>query len=93
MSYPSAVWSGKYNEIPTVVDREVTVDEVIYDLVGAVYGVTRYCRDGKVFEDDGMAQHSSSTKHKKRRAALFAGHIGGKIGGKRVTDIYYTRRI
>ena len=58
-----------------------------------------------------MEEHSSSTKHKKRRAALskellgpyenlFAGHIdwkldhkNNKIGGKRLTDIYYTRRI
>jgi hypothetical protein len=47
------------------VDKEITVDYVKYDLIGVTYAngshfFTRYLRDGKTFEADGMRKHDTS---------------------------------
>jgi hypothetical protein len=115
LKYPTIDGKGDL-KMPDIVDKVVTIGEdVIYDIAGAVYAgnshfITRYVRDGKVFEADGMLEHPTHY-HPKRRAAFsveilgpyeesFAGHINWtldssnkKTGGKKATDIYYTKRI
>jgi hypothetical protein len=52
-------------ELPMYCDKEIKLDDVLYEIVGAIYGsgshfITRYLHDGKVFESDGMRECASS---------------------------------
>lgn len=94
VSYPF-LGKGALVDLPNFVEEELSIGEVVFDLVGVVYGdgihfVFRFLKDGKVYEADGM-QHHSTSKHKKIvRSALsreilgchkisLAGHIDWSI--------------
>ena len=94
------------------VEEEFVIEKVTYDLVGVIYGgnshfVFRFLKDGKLYEADGMAEHSKSTEHKKVRAALskeikgchrasLSRIIHTKLIGERIKrtaqDAYYLKR-
>ena len=62
-------------QVPDYLDREVIVDEILYAIVGAVYGdsshfVFRYYYDDKFFEADGMQKHSTSSYNSVKRSAV-----------------------
>ena len=51
--------------IPEYLDKEVSIDNVNFDIIGATYGSGshfkfRYYFNGKVYEADGMRKHSTS---------------------------------
>ena len=71
MTYPIPD-SNSVLEIPLFLEKKVIIDEVFYDLVGAVFGdgsyfIFRYISNGKVYEADGMA---TLKDHRRIKAAL-----------------------
>ena len=80
LSYPF-LGKGVKVDLPHFVDEELLIEEVVYDLVGVIYGdgfhfVFRFLKDGKVYEADGMQQHSTS-KHKKIVRSALSREIPG----------------
>ena len=66
--------SSKKN-CPFFLDKFITVDNVIYDILGAIYGdgthfVYRYIYKNMVYECDGMETHAMCSSSNLRRAAL-----------------------
>ena len=74
LSYP-APNKNEEVDLPEFFDEKIITDNVVYDLVGAVYGdgghfVFRYLRDGKVYEADGMDTHPMRTWPGKKAGGL-----------------------
>jgi hypothetical protein len=83
---------------PLFLQQEIILNNEIYDIVGAVYGdnthfIFRYLCNGKVYEADGMGQHTMSTRDDVKRVAqsvlideqyelAMAGRIGCKMRKK-----------
>ena len=86
--------------IPEYLDKEVSIDNVNFDIIGATYGSGshfkfRYYFNGKVYEADGMRKHSTSRPSKIVREAVsieikepyesaLAGHIGWILTSERI---------
>lgn len=54
-------------ELPLYCDKEIELEGIFYDIVGAIYGngthfIARHLHDGKIFESDGYRKHLSSAK-------------------------------
>jgi hypothetical protein len=52
-------------ELPLYCDKEIKLDGVFYDIIGAIYGngshfIARHLHDGNIFESDGYRKHVSS---------------------------------
>ena len=89
---------------PKYLKKEITIQNVKYDIVGATYGngshfVFRYFDDNKVFEADGMRKSVRSSPNLIIREAisieirmLYELALAGRIAGKTVNDVYYIRR-
>ena len=92
--YPSEDQNGVV-DIPVYLEKEITLDDVYYDLVGSAYGdgghfFFRFLKDDKVYEADGMVMSAQLINRKNVRAALskelpgnheetLAGHINFKL--------------
>jgi hypothetical protein len=105
-------WKNCLAHTQLFLQQEIVLKTEIYDIVGAAYGVNthflfRYLSNGKVYEADGMGQHTMSTRDDVKRVAqsvlidkqymiAMAGRIGCKIsmkiGGKQVVDVFYNKR-
>jgi hypothetical protein len=99
LSYPFG-GVGVVVDMPTFIEEVVIVEEIVYDLVGVVYGdglhfFFRFLKNNKVYEADGMQYHSTSSNIRKVRAALsrelpgchkqsLAGHIDWEINEGKV---------
>lgn len=67
-----------YNEdfdLPNFVDEEIIIEDVVYDLVGAVYGngshfFFRFIKDEKVYEAHGMVLHTKLNNRKKNKSFI-----------------------
>jgi hypothetical protein len=99
LTFPSADGNG-YIPLPNHLDKEVIIEGVNFDIIGATYGngahfFFRYIHDGKIYEADGMQKHSTSTDFRTVRAAegievkepyekALAGHINWKINRQNI---------
>ena len=96
-TYPTNDANG-YLDLPPYLERHVTLDDVHYDLIGAIYGdgnhfVFRYYVNGRVFECDGTQRSTEAPDVQEAVSVLinepyeeeFAGHLMGRKKNSRDT--------